>query len=169
MKEIKLTQNKVALVDDADFSWLNSVKWTTHRVGKNEKNFYAHRQIRRQDGSAHCVSMHQLLSAVMGFSKPDHKDGNGLNNQRLNLRPATQGQNCMNRGMRSDNTSGFKGVSWRKGTNKWRAYINLQGVREWLGYFDFVEEAARAYDKRAKELFGEFAKLNFPETKQTTN
>lgn len=157
MKEIKLTQGKVALVDDADFDWLNSVKWSAH---KSDRTFYATRHV--NEGSARrFIKMHQLVAAVMGLSRPDHKDGNGLNNQRGNLRAATPSQQAANRQRFSNNSSGFKGVYWRNRHKKWEAQIRKNGVLKSLGYFDVAEKAAHAYDDAAIALFGEFAQLNF--------
>lgn len=92
----------------------------------------------------------------------DHIDGDGLNNTKQNLRICTQSENVMNQSIRSDNSSGYKGVWWDKQTNKWRAGIIISGKTVYLGRFDFLVNAARAYDFAAKELFGEFSKLNFP-------
>ena len=94
----------------------------------------------------------------------DHKDGNPLNNRLSNLREASSADNQANQKKQSKQTSSFyKGVYLFKRDNKWMAYINREGKRYHLGYFNSQEEAAVAYDKKAKDLFGEFAKLNFPE------
>ena len=91
----------------------------------------------------------------------DHINHNGLDNRRPNLRLATRSQNAANLGPYANNTSGYKGVDFNRG--KWRARIREGGVRYFLGYFETAEDAARAYDTKAHELFGEFASLNFPE------
>jgi hypothetical protein len=92
----------------------------------------------------------------------DHEDGNGLNNQRSNLRIASPTQNQGNARRRKDNTSGYKGVSWYRRTNKWKAHIRVDKKLRHLGYFIDLTDAARAYDAAALEHFGEFAHLNFP-------
>jgi hypothetical protein len=102
--------------------------------------------------------MHKLLT---GWDETDHKNGNGLDNQRKNLRSATRPQNLWNKGRRSDNTTGFKGVT--KEAHGWRAVIKANGKRRHLGYFTSPELAARAYDAAAVEMHGEFARLNFPD------
>lgn len=159
MKEIRLTRGKVALVDDADFDWLNSVKWYAYRKGDS---WYAQRtRSRKEKEGPRGVFMHQLLAAVMGFSRPDHKDCDGLNNQRRNLRAATQSEQLCNRRAQSNNTSGFKGVSWHALRRRWRAYIVVGRQQRHLGLFDAAEEAARAYDAAALVLFGDFARPNF--------
>ncbi len=94
---------------------------------------------------------------------PDHIDGNGLNNRRSNLRPASNSQQVANQGVRSDNTSGYKGVTWREDRGKWEAKIQSGGKRRCLGLFDDKIEAAKVYDHAALEAFGEFAVLNFPD------
>jgi hypothetical protein len=94
----------------------------------------------------------------------DHVNGDGLDNRRENLRVATHAQNASNRGVRVNNTSGFKGVhANHSGRGKqWFAYITTNYKRQHLGMFGTAEEAARAYDAAAVRLHGEFARLNFP-------
>jgi hypothetical protein len=157
MKEIQLTKGKVALVDDGDFERVNALKW---QAFKNYQTWYA----RRNEGSTprRNVRMHQYILGVRGkTSQIDHRDGNGLNNQRSNLRIATAMQNQSNRGPQRNNTSGFKGVCKRYG--KWRAQIKYKGEKISLGTYPDPAEAARAYDRKARELFGEFAWQNFPQ------
>jgi len=105
----------------------------------------------------------ELLGYKEGF-EIDHRDGDGLNNCRKNLRHATKSQNQGNAKMRSDNTSGYKGVSFEPQTRgkKWKAYIQHEGKRFTLGRHATAECAAMAYDAAAIRLFGEFAKINFP-------
>lgn len=86
----------------------------------------------------------------------DHKNGNGLDNRKCNLRIATSSQNKANTKIRRDNTSGFKGVIWHKASNKWMARV----ADKYLGLFRSKYEAAKAYNQKAKEMFGEFARLN---------
>lgn len=91
----------------------------------------------------------------------DHKDGNGLNNQRRNLRSATHAQNLYNRGCNKNNHSGYKGVCWDRHVHKWRVYIREKGNLHYLGLFTNKIKAAKHYDKMALRYFGKFAKLNF--------
>lgn len=93
----------------------------------------------------------------------DHKDGDGLNNTRANLRAATRAQNHWNRRKSSHNTSGYKGVTWNKQHRRWRAYVVANGKKRYLGHFDDPEAAACAYDTAARELHGVFARTNFPD------
>lgn len=90
--------------------------------------------------------------------KVDHVNGDGLNNLPHNVRSATQSQNCHNAGIRSNNTSGFKGVTFYKSRNNWMAQIWVNGKRKGLGYFITPEEAHEAYCQAAKDLHGEFAR-----------
>jgi hypothetical protein len=102
---------------------------------------------------------------VLGIpGRIDHHDGDGLNNQRLNLRPATHAQNMANRAKRSDASSQFKGVWWTACHQKWRAVIRANGVRHQIGYFREEVNAATAYNLVAHELHGEFARFNLPIT-----
>jgi hypothetical protein len=154
-KEIRLTQGKVALVDDADFDWLNQFKWCAHR---DCNTFYAKRAAPTVNGKRGVLYMHALLVG----KGCDHKDGNGLNNQRNNLRPATTQQNNWNRGAHKNSTSPFNGVSWNKSSNKWQAHIGFNGKKQHLGYFHDEVEAAQVWDAAACEYFGGYARLNFP-------
>ena len=157
MKKIELTKGKYALVDDEDFDFLNQWKWHWH---DDRGGGYAERACRESGKSKH-IKMHRLLLKIPSGFEPDHIDGNGLNNQKLNLRIATASQNQINRGKQKNNTSGFKGVYLRRDRKKrWRAQIKFHRIIKHIGYFSSKEEAALAYNKAAVEYFGEFAKLN---------
>lgn len=95
----------------------------------------------------------------------DHKDRNRSNNIWTNLRLVTRSQNNANLGKRKDNSSGFRGVSWSERDGYFHCYINKEGKRTNIGYFQCPVEAAKAYDAKAKEIFGEFAYQNFKEEK----
>ena len=161
MKKIKLTQGKNALVSDIDFAYLDKWKWYANYYPKSNIT-YAKRCIRN---GQHLKSlyMHCLILKRMGyknFKKTDHNDGNGLNNQRKNLRPATNQQNRQNQRLRSDNTSGVKGVNWDKLSHKWKVSIQRDHKKFHLGYFTDKIKAAKAYNKAAKKYFRKFARLN---------
>lgn len=164
MKQIPLTRGLFALVDDADFYWLNQWKWTAQATERGV--WYAVRMVpskgkRRQAA----IKMH---CQIMGSVWIDHKDCDGLNNQRHNLRPATNSQNQANRRPNKNTRSGFKGVSWND--DSWMARIQVNGKRHFLGEFPTSTQAAIAYDEAAIKYFGEFARVNFPEsnTQQTS-
>lgn len=139
----------VALVDDEDFERVNQFFWY---ADKDENTFYAVARIQNK-----LIYMHTFLT---GFKQTDHKDMNGLNNQRNNLRKATTQENLMNRKSFKNSSSQFKGVSWDGTRNKWIARIRLNNKSIHLGRFISETDAAKAYNQKAKELFGEFAKLN---------
>ena len=154
MKEIKLTQGKVALVDDEDFEALSQYKWD---AAKNYKTFYAQRNLPRIDGKQVKVSMH---CTILGNKWVDHIDHNGLNNQKSNLRFCTNQQNQMNRRVQENKLSIYRGVSFHKKNRKWTAGIKINNKSINIGYYDSEIEAARAYNQKAIELFCEFANLN---------
>lgn len=104
--------------------------------------------------------MHRQILGEPAGREVDHENLDGLDNQRINLRIATRGQNQHNRGRYRSNTSGYIGVSWRESHQKWRARINVNGEQEHLGYFDTAEAAANAYDEAARRLHGFFARTN---------
>jgi len=154
MKEIQLTQGKVALVDDEDFEYLNQFKWNAY---KKNNVFYTSRYTGKVNGKHIYIYMHW---DVMDRKWIDHVDHDGLNNQRSNLRPCTSQQNMMNGRKRNVITSSkFKGVCWFKRKSKWIAFIKKEKQIH-LGYFNNEIEAAKAYNTKAIELFGEFACLN---------
>ena len=158
MKEIKLTQGYVALVDDADYEWLNQWKWF---AAEARNTFYANRN-ERVNGKQRTVRMHRI---VIGLTDPkhicDHGDGNGLNNQRSNLRSCSHRQNVLNSGCKSSAlTSGYKGVSLYAPNGKWLSRIMHNSKSVHLGYFNTEEDAAKAYNKAAVQYHGEFARLN---------
>jgi hypothetical protein len=147
-KVISLTQGYVTLVDDDDYIWLSQWRW-------HYGDGYARRNEWR-GGKSHTIRMHRLIHQTPAGMDTDHIDGDGLNNQRSNLRTATSTENMRNRRMRKDNTSGFRGVTWSKREKKWVAQIRLDGKRIHLGYYNTPEEAAEVYIRKAIELFGEF-------------
>ena len=155
-REIPLSRGLVALVDDADYDAIMAVgKWFADPA---PDTFYASRKSSRRDGKQRTIRMHTFIT---GWGYVDHIDGNGLDNRRRNLRAATSSKNQMNRGMDSDNTSGFKGV--HRIRLRWAAQIGADGRKIFLGSFATPQEAARAYDAAAVLHHGEFARLNFPE------
>lgn len=149
MKTIPLTKGYSATVDDQDYERVSQFNWN---AALSKGKIYARRAQEPR-------GMHRFILGVGPEVEIDHRDRNTLNNQRDNLRPCTHAQNVRNVGPRKDNSSGYKGVTWDKENNKWRAQIG----RVKLGRFSNVIEAAHAYDAKAKELYGEFAYLNFPE------
>jgi hypothetical protein len=156
MKEIQLTQGKVALVDDADYLYLNQFKW--HIYKQNRNNFYA-RTVIYQNKKRIGIVMHRLLLICEG-KIIDHISGDGLDNRRSNIRCCTKSENAINRRININNNSGYKGVSWYKVVKKWRAQIQYKKIVYHLGTYDKRIDAAKAYNKAAIKFHGEFAKLN---------
>lgn len=156
---ISLTQGKVTAVDAVDFDWLNQWKWCANY---QHGLWYAVRSTHGKHTERKRIRMHRLIMDASTNTQVDHEDGDGLNNRRSNLRFSTQLQNTWNKRRGRRNTSGFKGVSWHSRDLRWIAHVGVNFKLMHLGYFATAEEAARAYDKAAREHFGEFANLNFP-------
>jgi hypothetical protein len=156
MKEIMLTQGAVSVVDDEDFEMINSFKW---QIRRNKYTSYACRIYRTKDGRKE-MSIHQMILKPKEGYQIDHIDGDGLNNRRDNLRYVTKGQNRMNmKNVNPFSSSKFKGVTLFR--NKWMAQLRYNDKHYYLGVFHGEIDAARAYDKKAIELFGVFARPNF--------
>lgn len=156
MRLIALTQGKFARVDDADFDWLNQWKWCAHKWARSGV-WYAVRNLSISESRAlgkKQIQMHQaLLPEVV---RVDHRDHDGLNNQRNNLRSATHSQNMANARKRMNNPSPFKGVRFRADRGYWQARLG----EKHLGSFGTAKDAARAYNAAAEKQYGEFACLN---------
>lgn len=161
MKEILLSQqgkNKgkyVAFVDDEDYDFINQWKWVSVKGGNTR---YA-RTTFCVNGKNVNVYMHV---AIMGFNGADHMNGNGLDCQKSNMRKATKQQNAMNARINKNGSSKYKGVFKPSNRRHFYARISINYKHIFLGSFTDEIEAAKAYDKKAKELFGEFSRLNFP-------
>jgi hypothetical protein len=157
MNEIPLTQDKVALVDDRWYDELAQFQWFAYR---RNQTFYAARQTPGDNG--HMIRMHNVILPPPNGFRVDHEDRDGLNNQTSNLRIVTHQQNCFNKKLASNNTSGYKGVSWWTRQGAFAAQIRVDYKRIFLGFFASPAEAALAYDAAALDYFGEYAALNFP-------
>jgi len=151
---IPLTRGQFAVVDAKDYPVLSQYTWFAEGT---DKNYYA---VRKENGKS--IKMHRQITNAPDHLVVDHIDHNGLNNRNNNLRLATFTQNCQNQRRLSHKTSKYKGVHWNKRQKKWAAQIHCNNKKYYLGYFHDEIEAAKAYDKKAVELHGDFACLNFP-------
>ncbi len=166
MKLIPLSSGKhgFAQVDDEDYARVSQFKWQPERHGKIT---YAKHTIYVAGGKGKVtrnVLLHRFILGLEGSSLPhvDHDNGDGLDCQKHNLRPATHSQNQQNLHRNRDGkTSKYKGVSKTKRGKPWRAAICLDKKRIYIGAFDLEDDAALAYDQVARRLFGKFARTNF--------
>jgi len=161
-RRIKLTKGKFAIVDPEDYQKLAEEDW--YYIESNSKNSYA----ARIDGGKIIYMHRQIMNAPKG-KIVDHRDHEGLNNTKQNLRFATPSQNCCNKTLLKKGTSKYRGVSFYKKTGKWQAAIGCNGIDKHLGLFENEADAARAYDEAAKICHGEFAVLNFPQQSPDRN
>ena len=159
MREIQLTQGKVAWVDEEDYERVNAFKWFALKLGNT---FYAVRNI-TVNGRRTIQYMHRfIIGDTLGKSDIDHADRDGCNNRNLNLRPCTHQENLMNQSKRENCSSKYIGVYWNKHAGKWMAGIRIDGKTIYLGLFDIEEDAARAYDVEAFKRDPIHCRLNFP-------
>lgn len=159
MKKILLTQEKFALVDEEDFEYLNQWKWHFCKSGYAVRNCWPE----GKSGVCKTIRMHRVIMNTPRHLQVDHINGNRLDNRKINLRNCTQAQNAMNKGADSKTNRPYKGVSWweyngRPG--KWIAQIRHNRKSIHIGVYKSANEAALAYNIKAKELFGEYARLN---------
>lgn len=156
MKSILMGNGMSVLVDDGDFEELSKWNWTAH-FHRSGGGWYSERNA----GNNKTILMHRQIMKVIKGMIVDHKDRNGLNNQRSNLRIATRSQNNANRRASiNSRTSKFLGVAYEKDRKKWTARIRKDWKGYRLGSFDTEVEAARAYNAAATIFHGEFANLN---------
>ncbi len=156
MKRIPLTKAKFAIVDDEDFEWLSKSKWRCSSCG------YAVGVSKGSHRTRRPRTMHREIIKCPESLTVDHINRNKLDNRKENLRICSFSQNNMNRPIRADNKAGYKGVHKDKTCkNRYVAQIRINREKVYLGGFNCPIEAAKAYDKAAKESQGEFACTNF--------
>lgn len=166
MKYIKLQsriyKNMYTIIDNEDYHRISKYNWNVNN-DHNKNRFYAQTSI-KIDNKYYCFPIHRMILNLDKNDKimVDHIDHDGLNNQKSNLRVCTNQQNQANQNIKNENKSSiYKGVYKYGKYNRWISGIKFNNKRIHLGYFISEIEAAKAYDKKARELFGEFAHLNF--------
>jgi hypothetical protein len=160
MKLIQITMGMTAIVDSKSYKRIVRHKWHAAAGGKRGCTWYAARSLPRLEGTPRkkMYMHHEVLPPKKGF-EIDHRNGNGLDNRRRNLRYATVSQNRANR-RKIPHSSTYKGVYWHSRDRRWKATIRFSGRQIDLGCFTDEVKAARAYNKAAKRLHGRFCVLN---------
>jgi hypothetical protein len=154
----------VALIDEGDYEHVRVHRWYYAPPHGTNRTGYAATTIRVEKGKWRSIGMHRFVMDAPPKLKVDHENGNGLDNRRTNLRYATTMQNNANAAAYSNSKSGYRGVYWTERDHAWAATIHLADRVYFLGRYATAEEAARVYDAKAREFFGEFARLNLPES-----
>jgi hypothetical protein len=152
-----LSKGRFALVDYEDMEMLSGFVWHLAADGSAAANVGSGR------ATARGAYMHRMIMLPDPGHEVDHANGDKLDNRRYNLRVCSRKENCRNVRCGTANTSGYKGVSWNKQAGKWRAFIKTNKRQRFLGHFADEAAAACAYDEAAREMFGDFARLNFPD------
>ena len=153
---VTLTKGYEAIIDADDVFLVDKWNWYASIQGNT---VYASRSF-MHNGSRVYLSMHRAIMKTKENLHVDHKDGNGLNNRKSNLRLASRSQNMRNMKIRKDNASGSKGVSCHKQREKWAAYINVNGKRKNLGLHETVEKASAAYKAASLKFHGDFGRTH---------
>lgn len=153
--EVFLPSGEVALVDIEDRTLVSEFVWF---AVKRPTTVYVRGYRRGQRTSGVKVYLHQVILDTA--TRVDHRNGDGLDNRRSNLRNATAAENAANSAGHRDSRSGLKGVHWHQARGKWQVEIMVRGKRTFLGYFTDPDEAAAAYDGAAVAAHGEFARTN---------
>jgi len=142
INKIPLSQGKFTIIDKEDFEWLNQWKWYCNSYGYavREKNYGVKngKRVRKS------IWMHREINKTPKGMDTDHIDRNPLNNKKSNLRTVTHGQNMFNLSKAKNNISGYKGVSWHKETQKWRAYLQINKKQKYFGLFSDIKDAILA-------------------------
>ena len=182
--ESKVHGTREILLDESDYEFVTNVPWSWYirrYKYKDKEKWYGEAKLTKSQALKYkelfpdryitpsgALMMHQFIMNSPKGMHIDHINHDGLDNRRENIRICTPSENAQNRRLRVDSRSGYKGVYQMpekyKLNKRFQAHIQPKGQKRLrLGYYLTAEEAAKAYDKKAKELFGEFAELNFPE------
>jgi hypothetical protein len=155
-REIRLPDGHIALIDEQDWELVAPYPWRAHSNRRLPAGLYVCALVPQlRFGYTH-IRLHRLITRAVAGVVVDHVNRDGLDNRRQNLRLSTNAHSRLG----CDNTSGYKGVSWHKGTRKWQARASVGGVNRHLGLFKDPWDAAQAYNEAALATWGEFAYLN---------
>jgi hypothetical protein len=160
--QIPIGHGRFALINECDAPAILPFRWHMHGSKTHPKRYAATSVAANCKCGRGVILMHRML---LGAKEIDHKNGNGFDNRRSNLRPSSRSGNLVNRGRRVLRKDGgkFKGVYWHACSRKWHAKLTVKGQKLFIGHFTSEEEAARAYNKAAFQAWGHLAKLNqFP-------
>jgi hypothetical protein len=152
MKYVELSQNKRAKICDCHYDLIKDFKWCV--MGGKWGNYAVRAQ--RIGGKRKTVLMHRVIANLEDGVEVDHKNRDGLDNRCSNLRAATSSQNKMNRGLQSNNTSGYRGIIWDSINKKWKVNIKVRGVVHWLGRYNDLNKAIEIRQEAEAKYFGEF-------------
>lgn len=156
---VPLTRGFQAVIDDDDLPLVEGISWQAMK-GQRSRTVYAKGFTKGSQHTRKLVSMHRLIVGAQPGQLVDHIDMDGLNNQRSNLRIVDYVKNARHRSMLRNNSSGFRGVTFVRGRERWVSRIGVGGTHVFLGYFKTKEEAALAYNEAALRLYGPDAQLN---------
>lgn len=152
--KIPLSQGYFVQIDRKNYAYLSQWKWHyTHGYAVRR----IHKRLRNNEYTGNYVYMHRLIMQTPEGMVTDHINGDSLDNREKNLRNCTQRENMLNKRVQTNSVSGIKGVRWNKHKNRYEPNITVHGKKIYLGRFETIEEAERAYKEASVKYFGEFA------------
>jgi hypothetical protein len=157
-RRIYLGEGEWTILDKEDYYQFGNLKWS---ISGRDKKFYAMRGVKVSPDEIRIMSMHREMMKAPAGVLVDHRNGDNLDNRRVNLRLATPTENSCNRQKTKGGSSQYKGVCFHRRRGEWVSRIKIHGKSIFLGNFDREDDAAKAYDEAAKKYHGEFARLNF--------
>ena len=160
LKKISLTRNYYTLVNDDDYKIFSKERWQANVKDRRNITKVTASRVKAINGKPTTLYLHREIMKAPKGMYVDHINGDTLDNRRRNLRLCSNSENMRNRGKNTNNTSGYKGVSFSKERNMWESKIIHQYKTYHLGYFNTKEKAARAYNRGAKKYHGKFAMKN---------
>ncbi len=153
--QIPLSKGFYATIDLQDYERVSKYKWTALQT---EWTVYARRTWRGPEGKQHSMYLHRFIMEAEKGVEVDHRDGDGRNCTKANMRMATKANNAQNQKKKKSNTSGTKGVGFHKPTGKWQAYIGYERIQKHLGFYATKEEAIAVRRAAAHLLHADFHK-----------
>lgn len=156
---IPLSGGKTSICDKSDFKIISKHIWYAAKSANSDDLFYAYSNVKLKSGEKRTIKMHRIILDLKESEIADHKNHDGLDNRRENLRMCSLSQNAYNKRIQRNNSSGYVGVHWMEKIKKYEAYFWINKKKHKVGYFKDLEEAVFERNKAVKTHHGEFANI----------